>query len=297
MPIHDPEQAGTEVRWRDEIEVSTAPCLVVLSGAQLGHRLELHGRSVSLGRSPACDLVVDDDDVSREHCRIVPRDHGYVLLDAGSTNGTFVGDARLEPGVEVALEGGERIRLGSLILKFLDGCDIEALYHEEIYRLTIVDGLTGLHNRRYFDEFMRCEVVRWRRYRRPLSLVLFDLDGFKAVNDEYGHPAGDEVLQQVTHTVGQLVRQEACLVRLSGDEFGIGLPETTLDRARIFAERLRGAVEQASFRVGDRTLEDLTISLGVAEMAEEFGDHAGFVEEADRRLYAAKQQGRNRVIS
>ena len=125
-----------------------------------------------MSAAPETVLVVDDDDVSREHCRIVPRDDGYVLLDAGSTNGTFVGDARLEPDVEVALGGGEQIRIGSLIFKFLDGCDIEALYHEEIYRLTIVDGLTGLHNRRYFDDFMRCEVVRWRRYRR------------RAVNDE-----------------------------------------------------------------------------------------------------------------
>ena len=297
MSTHDPEEAGTAPRWQDEIEVSTPPCLVVLYGAELGRRLDLHGETVTIGRSPGCDLVADVDDVSREHCRIVPRGDGYVLLDAGSTNGTFVDDVRLEPGVEVPLEGSERIRIGSLILKFLAGGDVEALYHEEIYRLTIVDGLTGLHNRRYFDEFMGREVARWRRYRRALSLVLFDVDGFKAVNDEYGHPSGDDVLKQVTDVVGRLVREEACLVRLSGDEFGIALPETSLAQAHRFAERVRGTVEAATFQAGDRTVEDLTISLGVAEMAEELEDHTGLVEEADRKLYAAKQQGRNCVIS
>lgn len=293
----DDELAPTAVRWRGEVEISRPPCLVVLYGAELGRRLELHGDPVTIGRNHSCDLVADVEDVSREHCRIVPREGGYALVDSGSTNGTFLGDEQLAPGVETPLEGGECIRIGSLILKFLDGGDIEALYHEEIYRLTIVDGLTGLNNRRFFDEFLAREAKRWQRYRRPFCLVLFDLDGFKGVNDEYGHPGGDSVLQQVSETVREMVRHEACLARLSGDEFGIALPETSLDQARIFAERLRGSVEQTTFWAGERKVVGLTISLGVAELGEGRGDQVGLVEEADRRLYAAKEQGRNCVIS
>jgi diguanylate cyclase (GGDEF)-like protein len=265
----DSQSEPTAIRWRNKIEVSVPPCLVVIYGAELGLRLALADQRVSLGRSPTCDLVVDVDDVSRNHCQIIPHDRGYLLRDLGSTNGTWLDDRNIESGEEAPLRSGARIRIGSLILKYLEGNDVEALYHEEIYRLTIVDGLTGLHNRRYFDEFLSREMARAERHERPLSLVLFDLDGFKAINDQHGHPGGDEVLQQFGEALLKTIRQESCLARMSGDEFAVVLPETTLAKARMFAERLRAAVESTDFRVADANLRDpLTISIGLAEMTD-----------------------------
>ena len=287
---------ATTVRWRDDIPISVSPCLVVIYGSQLGRRIPLGEESVTLGRSPSCDLVAEVDDVSREHCQIVPHGDGYLLRDLGSTNGTWLDDRRIAGRRDAPLGSGARIRIGSLILKYLDGQDVEGLYHEEIYRLTIVDGLTGLYNRRYFEEFLDREVSRAQRYERPLSLVMFDLDGFKGVNDRYGHPGGDELLQQLGQTLRDSTRQESCLARMSGDEFAVVLPESDLPQARLFAERLRGAVEATDFEVAERPLDSqLTISIGLTELTPERSDRAALIEAADFNLYRAKQGGRNRI--
>ncbi len=284
----------TTVRWRDDIEISVSPCMVVIYGAQLGRRIPLGDEILTLGRSQNCDIVAEVDDISREHCRIVPHDGGYLLRDLGSTNGTWLDDRRIAGRRDAPLQSGARVRIGSLILKYLDGQDVEGLYHEEIYRLTIVDGLTGLHNRRYFEEFLDREIARSERHERPMSLVMFDLDGFKGINDRYGHPGGDELLQQLGETLRQTVRRESCLARMSGDEFAVVLPETTLEQARLFAERLRGAVETTRFRVAEAPLlEDLTISIGLADLTRERSDRSALIEAADFNLYRAKQAGKN----
>ena len=134
----------TAVRWRGEIHTSAPPCLVVIYGAELGRRLALGDEPVTLGRDPECDLVADVDEVSRTHCRLTPHDGAWYLTDLESTNGTWLDQERVVG--ETRLATGARIRIGNLILKFLEGGDVESLYHEEIYRLTILDGLTGLHS-------------------------------------------------------------------------------------------------------------------------------------------------------
>ena len=296
MTAHEASVGPTTVRWRDDIEISVPPCLVVLYGAQLGRRITLGDEPITLGRSPGCDLVAEVDDVSREHCRILPYNDGYLLRDLGSTNGTWLDDRRIAGRRDAPLQSGARIRIGSLILKYLDGQDVEGLYHEEIYRLTIIDGLTGLHNRRYFEEFLDRELSRSERHDRPLCVAMFDLDGFKAVNDRYGHPGGDEVLRQLAETLRKTVRKECCLARLSGDEFVVVLPETTIEQARIFAERLRGSVASTPFQIADAPLhEDLTVSIGLAERSAETNDRATIVEAADFNLYRSKQAGRDRI--
>lgn len=292
----DPELASqaTVVRWRDEIRVEAAPCLVVLYGATLGRRLALDRPEVTIGRGRECDLVVELDDVSREHCRIVRHGGAHRVRDLDSTNGTWLNDRLLLPGHEEELVAGDRLRIGGLILKYLAGNDLEALYHEEIYRLTIVDALTGAYNRRYFEEFLEREIVRWRRHRRPLSLALFDVDGLKQMNDCHGHPVGDDALREVSACVRGQVRREACFARLSGDEFAVVLPETTLEAAGVFAERIRGSVEAIDLRARDERIE-VTISLGLAEHGFDVAGAAELLARADHHLYLAKQAGRNRI--
>src|SRR5205807_9490382 len=181
----------------------------------------------------------------RHHARLFVREQSHYVEDLGSTNGTFVNEAEIsEPA---PLRNGDLVRCGGAVFKFIEGGNVEALYHEEIYRLTITDGLTHVANKRHFLDFLDREIARAVRHGRPLSLVLFDVDHFKRVNDEYGHLAGDRVLQGIATVVGRQVRRDELLARYGGEEFAVVLPETSADAAAQFCERIRGEVERETF--------------------------------------------------
>jgi diguanylate cyclase (GGDEF)-like protein len=271
-------------------------CLVSIYGPSLGHRCAVDRPELVLGRDEGCGVVVPLETVSRRHCRVVTRGGTAFLADLGSTNGTFLNDEPLAAREERELRSGDRIRVGSAIFKYLRGGDVEALYHEEIYRTMIVDGLTGAYNRRFFLEFLEREMARCLRHERPLALVLFDIDHFKRVNDDFGHLTGDAVLREVASQVGGRVRREDCFARYGGEEFAVALLETDLDAARIFAERLRRLVADHECRVAGEPIP-VTVSLGVAAMSAEMQEPAQFLKAADARLYQAKREGRNRVVS
>jgi len=195
---------------------------------------------------------------------------------------------------EQRLRDGDQIRIGRAILKFMTGENIEVHYHEEIYRLMTVDGLTQVYNRRYFNEALEREVNRSQRYERALSLIVFDIDHFKRVNDTHGHLAGDNLLRQIATAVKPKLRREDIFARTGGEEFGILLPEITLEGARVTADKVRRIVEATPLKV-DQQLVPVTISLGCAQLGP--GDQAAedLYKRADERLYEAKQGGRNRV--
>ena len=265
--------------------------MVMIYGEFLGRRFEIDGAPLTIGRSPDCAIQLADDSVSRQHCRVTPGEEGAVLLDLGSTNGTYVN------GTSVSarhLRDGDAVQVGRSIFKFLTGSNIEQAYHEEIYRLKTTDGLTGANNKRAFEEELQREFHRFLRYHRPLILVMFDIDHFKNVNDTYGHLAGDRVLSEIGRIIGGAVRAEDTFCRYGGEEFSLLLPETTIEEGRAIAERLRAAVESARFEFDDVAIP-ITISGGVAEATAEMGEPARFVAAADERLYAAKRGGRNRI--
>jgi diguanylate cyclase (GGDEF)-like protein len=271
-----------------------AACLVSIYGPSLGRRWSLDRETTVVGRDRAADVSLPIDTVSRRHCKVVVRGSSVFVADLGSTNGTALNDEPAPPNEEFALRSGDRIRVGSAILKFLRGGDVESLYHEEIYRTMIGDGLTGAYNRRYLTEFLERELTRCRRHGRALSLVLFDLDHFKQVNDGFGHLTGDAVLREVAELTRAQVRREDCFARFGGEEFAIVLTETDLDAARLFAERLRGTIEVHDFVAsGERV--PVTISAGVATAGREMRDADEFLAAADARLYEAKESGRNRT--
>jgi len=171
-------------------------------------------------------------------------------------------------------------------------------YRDFLEDLSLVDGLTGIGNRRRFDEFLIREWRRSRRARAPMALVLLDVDYFKAFNDHYGHGAGDDCLREVAATLAMLVRRPGDLcARYGGEEFAAILPQTDLNGARTLAERIREAVLALEIpHDGSAVSPYLTVSIGIAasnpSAAEEPED---LLRGADRRLYEAKSAGRNRV--
>ena len=171
-----------------------------------------------------------------------------------------------------------------------------ARLYQETQRLAITDGLTGLHNLRYFYEALEKEIQRSERYHRSVSLIILDIDDFKAYNDLYGHLAGDDLLIELAQLMSKVTRRTDTLARYGGEEFAIILPETETEGARFLAERLQEEVREYRFQVqDDQTIGQITISLGVATYPHHADSAKALVNAADKALLRAKQAGKNRL--
>jgi diguanylate cyclase (GGDEF)-like protein len=274
-----------------EKPVAKEACLVVIYGMELGKKFNLDNPSLIIGRSSKCDVQIDQESVSRNHCKLINTGKSVLVRDLGSTNGTYVND---DPVDEHVLRDGDLIKVGRTIFKFLTGGNIENAYHEEIYRLTTVDGLTQIYNKRYFMEVLEREISRSHRYGRELSLIMFDIDHFKNVNDTYGHLAGDHVLKHLASVIKQRIRREDIMARYGGEEFAIILPEIDNYNSRQFAEKIRRLVEKTVFKFED-TVIPVTISIGVATSNVDTNAPEEFIKLSDENLYEAKRRGRNCV--
>jgi diguanylate cyclase (GGDEF)-like protein len=265
--------------------------LVVIAGPRLGHRVLLGEEALEIGRGVGCGFQLDLDSVSRLHARVVWDGDRHVIADLRSTNGTYVNEVKV---TEQPLTDGDRVGIGKVLLKYLTGANVESAYHEEIQRLMRYDGLTGIHNRSHFDETLHNVVWRARFDGSALSLIAFDIDHFKRVNDTHGHPAGDAVLRQVAAVVSQVVPQGTMLARTGGEEFAVLCPGFAAAHAYELAEHIRRAVEASAF-MAEGVRIPVTVSLGVAERAPSDQSPEALYERADGQLYAAKAAGRNCV--
>jgi diguanylate cyclase (GGDEF)-like protein len=268
-------------------------CVVVLyppDGPHYGRRIAL-AEQLSIGRDPINDLVLPATCVSRQHCRLECSAGAWRVVELGSKNGTRV--AGRDVVDSAPLSSGTEIKVGDTILKFLAGTDVEAQFLEAVHRLAVEDPLTGLDNRRAFSQALARELQRARRYRRPLSVVVLDVDGFKAVNEDVGHVVADVLLQLLASVLRDRIRSGDILARIGGEELALLLPETDLAAARRVAEDLRARVADHVFETR-RGVVPLTISAGVAELGPDT-DAEQFLEAADRRLFEAKRAGRNRI--
>jgi diguanylate cyclase (GGDEF)-like protein len=230
--------------------------------------------------------------------RVVIFDNGTVVrglkalkifpLRAGETTvGTLVCGSRSAIGEAAQKE------LSMLALQAADALVRTRLY-EEAERLATTDGLTGLSNRRTFNTTLEARLREAQRYRKALSLLLLDIDHFKKVNDTHGHPAGDAVLRGVAQVVRRQARETDFVARYGGEEMALVLPETDAAGARAIAERIRNAVAHARHQTDSGALQ-VTLSVGVATWPATDSDL--LLDAADKALYRAKQNGRNRVES
>jgi len=273
---------------------SASGCLIVIYGHDIGRRVQIGTEPVIIGRSPQSQIQIDQESVSRNHCRIWFTGNEFLVRDLGSTNGTYVNDNLVEG--EGRLRHGDQLKVGRTILKFIVGDHIEAEYHEEIYRLMTTDGLTQLHNKRYFDEMIDREVARAKRYKRSFSLLVFDVDHFKSINDRFGHLAGDAILRQLGAVLLGRLRVNDVVARIGGEEFALITPEVGLEGATELAGKINRLIADTRFEFEGARV-DVTISVGVAEWQPHFEDATDLFQAADAKMYEAKRSGRNRVCS
>jgi len=185
-------------------------------------------------------------------------------------------------------------KIGQEIAKVLD----KSLLFQHTKELSITDDLTGLYNRRYFNQRYEREVIRAKRYRRPLSIMMVDIDHFKSYNDVNGHLLGDETLKKVALILESNLRKADIVARYGGEEFVVILPEIDKSHADQVAEKVRRTVELKNFpKEQYLPNKNLTISIGLATLPDDSTNSRELIEFADRALYRAKAEGRNRVIA
>jgi two-component system cell cycle response regulator len=268
--------------------------LIVLAGTSLGQMFRVEQSETVIGRGADASIRIEDDGVSRKHARVVQQGDQVWIEDLESANGTFVNDGRVDRHL---LRDGDKIQMGSTtILKFTYGDELEESFQQKMYDAALHDGLTGAFNKRYFLDRLPTEAAYARRHKTPLTLLMFDVDHFKQVNDRHGHVAGDYVLATIAGIVTGTLRTEDLFARYGGEEFAVLCRGATLEKAAVLAERLRAKVETHLFaHHGDRI--SVTISVGVSTFVDRADAATQLVADADAALYRAKRAGRNRVVS
>src|SRR6478752_2345684 len=216
-----------------------------------------------------------------------------IVEDMGSTNGTFCNGIKID---RRELVDGDKIMVGSsTILKFTYHDYLDEVFQRQMYESALRDGLTKVFNKKYFTDYLEKEFAFAARHGGPLALIFLDIDYFKKINDNHGHPAGYFVLAALSQMMTTLLRTEDVLARFGGEEFTILCRGSDMSGAQIVAERIRKAVAERKFSFGGKDIP-VTVSLGVVAIPESgITEHNAFLAAADKALYEAKRNGRTQV--
>jgi diguanylate cyclase (GGDEF)-like protein len=261
----------------------------------MGEMFKIARSQTIIGRGQTAHVRMMDDGISREHCEIQIEGDNMILHDLGSTNGTFCRGSRIDRQV---LEDGDKILVGSsTVLKFTYHDSLDEVFQRQMYESALRDDLTKTFNKKYFTDRLESEFAFAMRTKADLSLVTFDLDHFKSINDTYGHPVGDQVLSDMAQVVAALIRAEDVFARVGGEEFSLICRGADKVQGYAVAERVRQTVIGHRFKVEEKTIP-VAVSAGVATIPDaRIADAQALIAAADQALYEAKRTGRNRVCA
>jgi len=279
-------------QWTSQVVGAT---LTVLTGGDAGRIISVGPEGGILGRGDNVDFAFEDVSISRRHARLVRQGENFLLEDLDSLNGTFVNGDRIADVKRLPPNARLQIALHTVI-EYAEVDELGAMAVEKLSRSMMTDPLTGTGNRLHLDHRLHQEVHYARRHREVLGLLLMDLDHFKGINDRYGHPAGDRVLQSVGEILRDSVRAEDSVFRYGGEEFCILVRSTNGPGLMVLAERIRAVVEALEAIERDERVP-VTLSIGAALLdGDEDEDQQTLVVRADQALYRAKNEGRNRCL-
>ncbi len=269
-------------------------CFIVVGGELNGTVFDLPQGVHNVGRSPDNEIPLDYDGISRRHFQVdVSENNEVKVTDLGSSNGTYVGNEKVM--LPRDLRKGEVVKIGSISLKFLPLGDPDRLTYDKLHLDANTDGLTQIYNKMYFNRALDHQVKKSRVTGKPLTLVIFDLDHFKKLNDNYGHDAGDYVLKTMATVLKENgIRENDIFARYGGEEFVVLLPETNLKQGFEIAERLRKLVEGHQFIYDGKRLP-VSASIGIADYRQGVNTGTDLFRRADEAVYKSKEGGRNQV--
>ncbi|MFP5519818.1 MAG: diguanylate cyclase [Bdellovibrionia bacterium] len=276
---------------------SAPPAIVVLLGppGYQGKQYPITQSDIVIGRSIESQVYIDDKSLSRTHAKFVVVGNEVSIVDLGSTNKTMVNNVALVPLSAVILKNNDQIKTGNVVFKFLERGSIEAITTQAMYEKSQKDGLTGAYSKGALLEKGPEAVKRAEVLNEPLSVVTFDIDHFKKINDGYGHPAGDFILKELCNVISsRLIRANDYFARYGGEEFVLILQGTPVKVAGDVAERIRQTIETHTFDYNG-TIIPVTISVGVSTRGPADNDWNVLYDRADKALYHSKQTGRNKV--
>lgn len=275
---------------------SSPPVFVVLIGppGYQGKQWNLQDGFV-IGRAIESNIFIDDKSLSRSHARIDIKDNSVYVIDLGSTNKTIVNGQVIPPMVLCELKNNDQVKTGNVIFKYLETGNIESISTQALFERATKDALTGANSKGALLEKGPEAVKRSEILNEAMSIIIFDIDFFKKINDTYGHPCGDFVLKELAKVVmTKLIRSNDFFARYGGEEFVLILSGTDQKIAAEVAERIRMTIQNHEFIFENKRIP-VTISLGVTSKIVKDSDWNVLLERVDKALYTSKQTGRNKV--
>lgn len=269
------------------------PALVLLEGDLPGQVFRLREGRQIIGRRPECDIRVRERAVSGIHAEVLRLRETVTVNDLASTNGTLVNGSRIRQ--PVPLVQGTLLKVGNCIFRYVDSL-LEVEFTEALHAKGITDSLTGAYNKSYLVARLGF-LLDTASESRPVSVITFDFDQFKQVNDRFGHAAGDHILRVTSSLVqSSFVRGSDVYARMGGEEFVIALPDTAVEAAVSIAQQIRATFENEVFEFEGAAIH-LTSSFGVCSAGSALEKPEVLLSRADELLYRSKRDGRNRVSS